>query len=396
MHSPQITHLLSYLNQTVTSAALESPQWPALFHLSQRHGVLLRLYHTLPHSLQCPLQQTAQSLTVYNWQLARTLTHLLSTFHQANILVLPCKGPTLALTLHGDLSRRTYCDLDLLVDGTDAEAAQSLLLAQGYCLRDRTPWGSDFTAPNGQFSIDLHWQIAPPCFSYRLDLAALHQRCRPLPYLGTTLPTLSPEDHFLILCVQIVKDSYFDRLRLSQFCDLADLMPKLAPEQVLTLAGNNLRLVHCALQLTHRFIPLTLPSPLQEDHASYSDPIANRHIDQVAATLFTERDPHQGIFSILQSNPISSIKQACLRVLLLCQHPHRPSWTDLRLLTHVVGYALTPNSRDRTWLSPHFSHWGLSYLARPLRLLHKLIQMLMPRLYPSAHTPPPTPSSAEH
>lgn len=393
-YSPEIEYLLAYVCPPLGTEtddltpqqwqncplSLRSLDWSYLLQQAAQQGVLLRLYHALqpeaiqaiPPDIQQALQQTAQSLTVRNWQLTKALVQLLTSFTEADIPAIPFKGPTLTQTLYGNLAQRAFVDLDILVPASHAEAVGQHLANQGYQSHHDNPWSCVFVK-SGSPEIDLHWQIAPPCFSYQLDVPTLLPRCQSIKLFNQTVLTLTPEDAVIILSVQITKDCHFNRIRLIQLCDFATLIQHSPLDwptvwQRATDQGT-VRLLHFALRLTHVVCQAPLPAGLTLP----PDAIATRYVQQVAAGLFSTSKNQEGVFGLLAGGFQAKVYGNLLRGLLLKQ-PGLFTAKDWELLQHFADYLLTPNARDSTAMQqPGAVKMPIS-LARPLRLVGKFLK----------------------
>src|ERR1700681_771944 len=94
--------------------------WDHLLDLAHKHSVASLLCATLldadvapPAAILTRLRRSVQGIARFNLALSRELVRLLSLFEWNGIEVLPLKGPTLTRILYGNLSLRTFADLDL-------------------------------------------------------------------------------------------------------------------------------------------------------------------------------------------------------------------------------------------------------------------------------------------
>jgi hypothetical protein len=99
------------------------------------------------------------------------LHRVLGVLQEAQVPALALKGPALAVQAYGDLSLRSYADVDVLVPPTAAEESVRALTEAGYTDRrarfGRPPsprhwhdWG--FTAPDGDTLVEVHWFLTSP------------------------------------------------------------------------------------------------------------------------------------------------------------------------------------------------------------------------------------------
>ena len=86
------------------------------------------------------LRRAFQETARRNLLLAGELLELLELFAGRGVRAIPFKGPVLAAALYGDLARREFFDLDLLIRLEDLGAAQEVLESRGYRLTSNLNW----------------------------------------------------------------------------------------------------------------------------------------------------------------------------------------------------------------------------------------------------------------
>jgi Uncharacterised nucleotidyltransferase/Transglutaminase-like superfamily len=175
---------------------------------------------------------------------ARRLSDLLG---QAGISVRVLKGVPLSQAIFGDPGVRDVGDIDLLIPpGTD-EAADRILLADGFYRHDpaarltarrRRSWrkhGKDYTyrADHDEFEIDLHWRLFRNPYMPGNSLADAHIPGEQMRFGETSLMVLPLDRSFLFLCVHGALDGWF---RFKSLVDLATLWRAFPAEQRSALA----------------------------------------------------------------------------------------------------------------------------------------------------------------
>src|SRR5262245_4360724 len=190
--------------------------------------------NAVPKVRLAQLRTAFHATALYNRCCTGELLTLLQLFEGHGLPALPYKGPTLAVTVYGNLALRRFGDLDLLVHQRDVARATLLLLAQGFRHQRTFDGESSFVHTTRRVTVDLHWGLPPRQFHFALDFARVWRHRQSLSLAGTTAPILAPEDLLLVLCVQAARDAWGDLShpyaqerghgRLLQICDIATLL----------------------------------------------------------------------------------------------------------------------------------------------------------------------------
>ena len=198
--------------------------WDRLVALAQRHGLAPLLYAHL--SQVCPaqvpagtlafLQDYAQKNTAFGVLLTGDLVRLLKVLEKNGITAVPYKGPALALKLYGNVARRQFADLDILVRRRDVWEASRVIEAEGFeavfpipsAMRARLlshAYVRMFHRGSSRTLVELHWDIAEPYWAIRFDADAMWRRLEPMSLPGATAYVPCAEDLLLLLCVHGVR-----------------------------------------------------------------------------------------------------------------------------------------------------------------------------------------------
>lgn len=206
------------LNQEVPTLPEEDPDWELVRSIARRHHVIPLVYEGLSaadasSSALPSLREYVQRNTKRNLQLARELIRIVEDFEDAGVRAIPFKGPVLAVLAYGDLNRRTFLDLDLLVHPDDVLEAGRVLRANGYEPNDEFEmllrWGRTFPLLTdvGECSfhhprhgeIELRWKHGHWANPLEASFDEWWRRRGTATLAGRDLPVLSPEDRILIL-----------------------------------------------------------------------------------------------------------------------------------------------------------------------------------------------------
>jgi len=177
---------------------------------------------------------------------------------EAGIPTIVLKGPAVAIAAYGDCSRRTFVDIDLLVQKDDLPAANDLLLARGYSPKFGPRMvgalvsgqhALEFTGagPN----VEVHWSLLSRHLRFDLGPDELWREACRSQCAGAEITALAPHHLFLYLCAHGAKHEW---MRFRWICDVAQLARRLTQsesERVTQLASrtNSRRIVALALQL---------------------------------------------------------------------------------------------------------------------------------------------------
>lgn len=352
----------------------EQIDWTYLTQMALRQGVMPLLYFNLnttcpdavPHSVLEQLRNHFQSNALNSLFLASELLKLLHLFNENAIPTIPFKGPVLAAFTYGNLTLRQFCDLDILVREQDFIKARELLILKGHQSIQEYDWEQSFAQSNSGVHVDLHQGITSRYFPVRFDFERCWQRLEPLSLAGTTVVNLSAEDLLIILCVQVAKDSWYEREQLIKICDIAELInthPTLDWEDVLEQARllGCTRILFLGLLLAHELLDTVLPQEIlleiQANSAVRS--IALQVRDRFFQNTYIPPDTIESPFKRLLRSAIFNFRI-------------RERWQDkFPYIIFLLKSAIIPNEKDCALVSlpPYFS--CLYYLLKPLRLAEK-------------------------
>jgi len=175
----------------------------ALAVLAARHGVEGLVLRGAGRAPDASLEAAFTAVTG-NLERIRELHRVVGVLAAAGVPATAMKGPALAVQAWGDVSARSYGDVDLLVPPDQAPATVRALLDAGYTDRraryglEPSPahwhdWG--FTAPDGRTLVEIHWSLTSPARYPAVDTAEVwaaggREEVR-LP--GGTVQALAPE-----------------------------------------------------------------------------------------------------------------------------------------------------------------------------------------------------------
>ena len=187
--------------------------WDYVFATAQAHGLLPLLHKHLtsvagdlvPGHFLSRLKRESVANSQNVLHLIGKQLRVYKLFKENRIPVALFKGPLLAQMAYGEISLRQAGDIDLLIERRHFDRARSLLESLGYEMFPRlTPaqLGShlnnhceiQFMRDEWFTVVDLHWELAPRSFVFKVKAEEVMSRLQPVSLAGTTVETFSDED----------------------------------------------------------------------------------------------------------------------------------------------------------------------------------------------------------
>jgi hypothetical protein len=182
------------------------------------------------------LSELQRAVALRNLRHAGVLLEIISRLEAAGVLVLPVKGPVWAQLLYGDLSLRTWSDLDLLVSRGQVDTAHRVLLEVGFAdcssFSERTirpRWGSagQIALGSREFGtvVDLHWALTVSVSLRGLTFEPVFARADTVELLGRLVTCPGKHDVFLVTCLEGARDLWNIVARLLDLAVQIDRVP---------------------------------------------------------------------------------------------------------------------------------------------------------------------------
>ncbi|MBH8562241.1 nucleotidyltransferase family protein [Nostoc sp. CENA67] len=261
--------------EQIKTLVQQNINWTDLMQTAALQGVIPLLYQTLnttcpedvPKTILAQLRSQFHANALRNLLLTQELLTLLALFNKYDICAIPFKGPVLAVEAYGNLALRQFGDLDILVRKQDYTKAKELLITQGYCMLHDSQHEAKYLQAQlchsqRQVSVDLHYGIPP--WELELETAGFWENLQPVSLTSTTILTLSPEDHLLILCINGHK--VFWR-HLGDICNVAAMIcthPEMNWQRIIEQAQRLRikRILYVALVLASDVLKIPLPEEI--------------------------------------------------------------------------------------------------------------------------------------
>ena len=360
--------------------------WNYLLLMAERHRVVASLYYHLvaecpeaiPSKASSRLEKLNQENTRSNLLLTGELLKVIELLEAHGIATVPFKGPTLALLAYGDVGRREFGDLDILVRKHDVPAVRKLLVSEGFTPKPelsaaqqaatlRFDCSHNF-ANERNIWLDVHWDFVVPSASVQIDRNGLWDRLQPILVNRRELKTVSVEDLLLILCLHGFTH-FWERLGwIGDVAALIDSQEKIDWSLLFKNADKmgSRRILSLGLYLASNLLRPSIPPNVWT--RAPADATVMALADQVQRSLFAEGTARLGILGELRLN-------------LAMREGKRDKFTScIRLLA-------TPRVDDWKLLPLPGSLFFLYYAVRPFRLTGKYAAKLL-RGSADRETPP--------
>jgi hypothetical protein len=261
----------------------------------------------------------------------------------------------LAQMAYGEISLRQAGDIDLLIERRHFDRARSLLESLGYEMFPRlTPaqLGShlnnhceiQFMRDEWFTVVDLHWELAPRSFVFKVKAEEVMSRLQPVSLAGTTVETFSDEDLVLYQAMHGAKHLW---RRLEWITSLAESIRSspLNWDTVVERAASAraARMLGLGLRLVGNFSDVRIPAHVLG--AVDGDRAMQQMARSIRTQLFTTYGAAESTETNLYNLRVMDRKRdALLSALRAIFVPTLPDWQALALPAplHSLYYAYRP------------------------------------------------------
>lgn len=339
----------------------EELNWDYVFATAQAHGVLPLLHKHLgsadvPSHFLSRLKRESVANSQNVLHLIAKQLRVVRIFKENGIPVALFKGPLLAQMAYGEISLRQAGDIDVLINRRDFEHARALLESLGYEMSPRlTPaqlashLGNhcelQFMRDEWFTVVDLHWELAPRSFVFKLHADEVLSRLQTVSLAGTSVETFGAEDLVLYLAMHGAKHLW---RRLEWIASLAESLratPDLNWELLVQRAeqAHATRMLALGLRLIEKFSDVQVPAHVLA--GVDADGAMQRMSEQVRAQLFNTFGAAESTETNLNNLRIMDRKRdafiSALRAIFI---PTLPDWHAVALPAplHSLYYAFRP------------------------------------------------------
>jgi hypothetical protein len=205
---------------------LHDPDWDQLLSLAEHHGITPLVYEALrehadavPSAILERLRRRYEDNARRNLRFTAELFRILDCLEAHAIDAIPYKGPVLAETVYGELGRREFSDLDVIVHPADVVRAREALKLLEYRpslqlthseerAYVRSGYEYSFDGPAGANLLEIQWGIVPKFFAVDFSVEEFFESAVHVDLAGRKVKTLSSEDLLLALSVHGAKHAW--------------------------------------------------------------------------------------------------------------------------------------------------------------------------------------------
>lgn len=354
-------------DQWIEEILKDGVDWNYVRETAIQHGIIPLLYKRLKEEMSdfVPPQELEELRTLFmanavqNLRMTQQLIKVLDLLADGGIEAMPFKGPALAVQAYGDLSMRSFCDLDILVDKRNFLIACDILISNDY-----TPLfennqkkvlnsGKELHFFSNNYNFDIHWRIVDRYRVVDIDLEQVWARAQSLTLNGREIATISPEDTVIILCIHGTKHSWKELKWLADLIFFIAHNSDLKWNELLICADQIgvRRIISLALCLAQEYGGVKYPQNVED--SIRSDEVEQK-ITSVARTRFFQQMEHTSNLSLI----IFYVKS-------------RERFLDQMkvIYFYFIDVILTPSERDFNFVTLPPSLFFLYIAIRPFRVL---------------------------
>ncbi|HJU93466.1 MAG TPA: nucleotidyltransferase family protein [Pyrinomonadaceae bacterium] len=345
--------------------------WDYLFATTQAHGLLPLLHKHLSDAADIIPGHFLSRLKRESVSNSQNVLHLIGKqlrvyklFNEHEIPVAIFKGPLLAQMAYGEISLRQAGDIDLLINRQHFDRARALLESLGYDMFPELTSAQltshlhnhceiQFMRDDWFTVVDLHWNLAPRSFPFKVKADEVMSRLQSVSLAGTIVETFGAEDSVLYQSMHGAKHLW---RRLEWITALAETLRSSPIDWEILLdyaaRAHAKRILGLGLRLVERFsdvdIPVDALAPLDPDGAMC------RMAQDVGEQMFTTCGAADSTETNLYNLRITDRKRdALISALRAIFVPTVPDWQSLSVPASLrpLYYAYRPLRLSKVYSS---------------------------------------------
>ena len=354
--------LLCIARRELTSPR-EHLDWDYVFSTAQAHGLLPLLQKDLANSSAIVPGHVLSRLKRESVANSQTILHLIAKqqrvsklFKENGIPVAHFKGPLLAQMAYGNFSLRQAGDIDLLINREHFARSRSLLESLGYEMYPKLTSPQLASHLNNHCEIqfvrdewftvvDLHWDLAPRSFVFKVKAGEVMSRLQSVSLAGTVVETFSAEDSVLYQSMHGAKHLWRCLEWITALSETIRATRSINWDVVVDRAvqAHATRILGLGLRLVENFCNLAIPPSVLTtvDSAQAIQRMAQTIREQIFTTGGAAHSTETNLYNLrIMDRKRDALLSAC-RALFV---PTLPDWQALALPPplHPVYYAYRP------------------------------------------------------
>lgn len=338
--------------------------WDYLFSTTQAHGLVPLLHKHLtsaagdlvPGHFLARLKRDTVSNSQNVLHLIGKQLRIYKLFKEHEIPVALFKGPLLAQMAYGEMSLRQAGDIDLLISRQHFDRARTLLESLGYEMAPKVTPAQLASHLNShcelQFMrdewftvVDLHWELAPRSFVFKLNAEDVMSRLQTASLAGTTVETFSNEDLVLYQAMHGAKHLWRRLEWITSLSESLRASAEISWDTIVDRAAkaHGTRMLALGLRLVEDFSDVSIPAHVLSNIDP--DEAMKRMALQIRQQLFTIFGAADSTETNLYNLRIMDRKRdALLSALRAIFVPTVPDWQTLALPAslHSLYYVYRP------------------------------------------------------
>ena len=338
--------------------------WDYLFATAQAHGLLPLLHKHLtaeasdlvPGHFLSRLKRESVANSQNVLHLVAKQIRVYKLFKENSIPIALFKGPLLAQLAYGEISLRQAGDIDVLIDRANFDRARWLLESLGYEMRPQlTPSQLSSHLNNHceiQFMrdewftvVDLHWDLAPRSFVFKLKAADVMSRLQSVSLAGTQVETFGAEDLVLYQAMHGAKHLWRRLEWISSLAESLRALPSIDWDVLLerTSEAYATRMLALGLRLVKEFSDVEIPAHMFDviDPENAMQKRAARLREELFVTFGAADSTETNLYNLRVMDRKRDALVSALRAIFV---PTLPDWQALALPAslHSLYYAYRP------------------------------------------------------
>lgn len=268
-------------DQRIAEILEKGVDWTYIRHTAMQHGIIPLLYRRLteematlvPSDEMTSMRKLFMENAANNLHMTQELLNILDLLGDAGVEAMPFKGSALAVQAYGDLSMRSFGDLDILIHEADFYMTYKTLTENrfipNYPVDNRTKrklaiFKGEFHFSNRDINLDVHWQLNQRWVSVAWLSDNVWDNTVTISLNARDIRTISPEYSVILICVHGTKHFWQELKWLGDLSQVITRSKDLQWQGVINSAQkvNVKRILLLGLSLGSKYCGVRYPSEI--------------------------------------------------------------------------------------------------------------------------------------